>query len=436
MEARRRNWTEKTASAGAFLLMFPTMNTKNVFIAPAQAPLTNQPRDTGHAHRMLPRAKKIDRDREVWIYSRDTETIASGLESFQPLKLLVDEEVSDGGAGSPSMTTLRNFGHFEAVLLSKNGTLIEESTGKKIGKLITISNASDLADLESRALQISAENSILVVKASDWKIIPAENLVAVYQNMDNSLLFGWSEDSSTARILLEALEIGVDGVILATSSPSELRALAKYLEDLSNSTQQKSSYTIATVTEVKPVGMGDRACIDLAENLSPGQGMVVGSFAKGLFLVHSECEESGGWINARPFRINAGPVHAYVQIPGGKTRYISELKTGDEVLVHDADGKAHAALIGRMKIERRPLMLVKAVDANKGEFAILLQNAETVKLVGPSKGQEKTFATPSAGQTWRSISMAEIKPGDEVFVLEQLGARHTGVAIEETIVER
>lgn len=38
-----------------------------------------------------------------------------------------------------------------------------------------------------------------------------------------------------------------------------------------------------------------------------GEGMLVGSFARSLFLVHSECAESR-YIASRPFRVNAGPV--------------------------------------------------------------------------------------------------------------------------------
>lgn len=39
----------------------------------------------------------------------------------------------------------------------------------------------------------------------------------------------------------------------------------------------------------------------------PGEGLLVGSFARGLFLVQSECAESL-YINSRPFRVNCGPV--------------------------------------------------------------------------------------------------------------------------------
>ena len=50
-----------------------------------------------------------------------------------------------------------------------------------------------------------------------------------------------------------------------------------------------------------------RVCVDMASLLVPGEGLLVGSFARALFLVHSECAESA-YINSRPFRVNAGPV--------------------------------------------------------------------------------------------------------------------------------
>jgi hypothetical protein len=52
------------------------------------------------------------------------------------------------------------------------------------------------------------------------------------------------------------------------------------------------------MTLLLQVGMGDRACVDLCSLLAPGEGMLVGSFARALFLVHSECEESA-YINSR-----------------------------------------------------------------------------------------------------------------------------------------
>lgn len=55
-----------------------------------------------------------------------------------------------------------------------------------------------------------------------------------------------------------------------------------------------------------------------------------------------------------------GPVHAYVAVPGGKTCYLSELRSGKEVIVVDQSGNQRSAVVGRVKIETRPLILVEA----------------------------------------------------------------------------
>lgn len=60
------------------------------------------------------------------------------------------------------------------------------------------------------------------------------------------------------------------------------------------------------------------------------------------------------------FTYTQGPVHAYVGVPGGKTGYLSELKAGKEVLIVDQNGMQRTAIVGRVKIETRPLILVEA----------------------------------------------------------------------------
>lgn len=47
--------------------------------------------------------------------------------------------------------------------------------------------------------------------------------------------------------------------------------------------------------------------MDTASLLKPGEGLLVGNFARAMFLVHSECAQSA-YISSRPFRVNAGPV--------------------------------------------------------------------------------------------------------------------------------
>ena len=60
--------------------------------------------------------------------------------------------------------------------------------------------------------------------------------------------------------------------------------------------------------------------------------MCVGNFSRAQFLVMAECRQTE-YIPARPFRVNAGPIHAYVLGPDNTTAYLSELSAGAQVLV-------------------------------------------------------------------------------------------------------
>lgn len=55
-----------------------------------------------------------------------------------------------------------------------------------------------------------------------------------------------------------------------------------------------------------------------------------------------------------------GPVHSYVAMPNGKTAYLAELQSGSEVLVVDKHGNTRTVVVGRAKIEARPMILVEA----------------------------------------------------------------------------
>jgi 3-dehydroquinate synthase II len=126
------------------------------------------------------------------------------------------------------------------------------------------------------------------------------------------------------------------------------------------------------------------------------------------------------YVSQRPFRVNAGAVHAYVQVPGGRTRYLSELEAGDEVLAVNHEGQADIAVVGRVKIEKRPLLLVTAEAAGR-TLTTVLQNAETIRLTAPD-------GSP--------VSVVDLKVGHEILVVLEEGGRHFGHKIEESIVEQ
>jgi 3-dehydroquinate synthase II len=139
-----------------------------------------------------------------------------------------------------------------------------------------------------------------------------------------------------------------------------------------------------------------------------------------LFLVQNENLENP-YCDKRPFRVNAGGAHSYVRMPSGKTKYLAELQTGMTTLTVDPAGESRMTLVGRSKMEKRSMLLI---DASVGERqgSILVQNAETVRLTKPDG---------------ESISVTQLKPGDEVLVaMEDLSfGRHFGNRITETIRE-
>lgn len=47
------------------------------------------------------------------------------------------------------------------------------------------------------------------------------------------------------------------------------------------------------ITGTREGGVGDRVCVDLIQNLGAGEGMLVGSSAKLLALVHAETIQTG-----------------------------------------------------------------------------------------------------------------------------------------------
>ncbi|KAH7683574.1 3-dehydroquinate synthase II protein [Dioscorea alata] len=300
------------------------------------------------------------------------------------------------------------------------GSEISNMQNQVVARLCNVCSPEDLLFIQPH----EQTNDLVINFKGEWQVIPAENLVAAFQGCKRTVL-AVTTNSSEAQVFLEALEQGLGGVVLKVDDIGEVFALNSYF-DQQNEVRNLLSLTRATVTRVQVVGMGDRVCIDLCSLMRPGEGLLVGSFARGLFLVHSECLESN-YIASRPFRVNAGPVHAYVSVPGGKTCYLSELQAGKEVIVVDRNGKQRNAIVGRVKIESRPLILVEVKENMSNEmYSIFLQNAETVGLVCPCEDKSTKTVIP----------VTSLKVGDEVLVRVQGAARHTGIEIQEFIIER
>ncbi len=253
-----------------------------------------------------------------------------------------------------------------------------------------------------------------LVVAEDWQIIPLENLIARI-GQETELVAG-VRTAEEARTAFETLELGADGVLLDADDPDEIRAT---VEARDATERERLDLQYATVTSVEPTGSADRVCVDTASMLDHDEGMLVGSLSRGLFFVHAETADSP-YVASRPFRVNAGAVHAYVRTPDGGTKYLAELSSGDEVQVVDTDGNTRTAVVGRAKIEKRPMFSVEVELENGDRVETLLQNAETIKVA------------TADGRT----AVTDLEVGDELLVYYEDVARHFGEAVEESIIEK
>lgn len=286
-----------------------------------------------------------------------------------------------------------------------------KSEGKTVCSFIQITDKEH----EQLAVILGKESDYIILVSTDWTVIPLENIIADLQNEDVKIIVAVNSKEE-ARLAIETLEVGCDGVIFEANDFNLIKDISSLINSFSN---ENYNLVDATITDIKPLSTGDRVCIDTTTIMEPGEGMLVGSYSKNLFLIHSETLESE-YVASRPFRVNAGPVQAYVRVPGNKTRYLSEIETGDEVLIINTEGKTRPAIVGRSKIEKRPLMLIEAeYDAVK--FKTLVQNAETIRLVN-----EKSEA----------VSISNLKINDKVKVYVEDNARHFGISINETIIEK
>jgi len=295
------------------------------------------------------------------------------------------------------------------VVLEKEGSV--KPKRKKVGRKFQVLSNLDIENILSNAKQ---GLDFVIVEVKDWKIIPLENIIAKLHKI-HTKIFAIARTPEEVRKMFSILEVGVDGVIFSTSSITEVREAMVYLG--TRSFEMKP----AKIIEIKEVGDGERVCVDTASILHKGEGMLIGSRSNFLFLVHNESVGSS-FTSPRPFRVNAGAVHCYTLSPDGTTNYLSEVETGSEVLILNSKGKARRATVGRSKIERRPMLMIKASVG--GEIGgIIAQDAETIRFVRPN------------GQL---VSVTHLKKGDTVMVhAKPATGRHFGMEVsDEYILEK
>ncbi|MFP4168800.1 MAG: 3-dehydroquinate synthase II [Desulfonatronovibrionaceae bacterium] len=319
--------------------------------------------------------------------------------------------------------------YFSAVPFDKELVTIALESGadgviteaKDVDKVRSLSRVEALDKSKFRFLQIkskddekaavnAAKKGEKVVLRHGVEIIPVENILA--ESGDVGMEVATAEEAATA---LGILEKGVAFLVVTADNAQGIKNCLAAAKQTAGTLELSR----AKITEIRPVGLGHRVCVDTISLLNTGQGMLVGNSSGFTFLINAETE-SNPYVAPRPFRINAGAVHSYAVLPGDRTCYLEELGPGDEVLIAGPKGETRISSVGRLKTEVRPMLLVRAAGA-KGEGTVILQNAETIRLVDPDG---------------KPVSVVDLKPGDEILCRCDTAGRHFGMRIQEDIREK
>ncbi len=240
----------------------------------------------------------------------------------------------------------------------------------------------------------------ILVRCSDWTMIPLENLIACSRGTQTRIAAAIDREIEISGAAF-ALGGGVDAILI----PGGMVDVAiKFLGDRWTKEDPPENTEInpteARILSMESAGVGERVCIDLTRRINEGQGAATGSISGKLCLIHGETISSE-YVPNRPFRINAGAIHSYIAILS-------------------SPGYIETAVVGRLKIEMRPLLVVRfEISGEEGQTVV--QQAETVRFVSP---------------TGTAVSVTDAKAGDKITVFTDDRVRHIGIALDGGMVEK
>jgi 3-amino-4-hydroxybenzoic acid synthase len=282
---------------------------------------------------------------------------------------------------------------------------------------ITFGRFVEVADADSleEACQAARTETWSVLEFRDPTKIPLEIVIAAAAGADGTIMTT-AASVEEARIIFGVLELGSDGVLMPARTVGDATALRQ----AALARDGELTLTELEVTGTAHIGMGERACVDTCTYFRQDEGILVGSHSKGMMLCVSETHPLP-YMPTRPFRVNAGAIHSYTLAGHGRTRYLSELRSGGKVLAVDIKGRTREVSVGRVKIETRPLISVDAVAPNGQAVNLILQDDWHVRVLGP-------------GGT--VLNCTELRPGDRVLGYLPTADRHVGYPIDEFCLEQ
>lgn len=373
----------------------------------------------------VPAEVKQARERTFWFDARtlapeDDLHNAAAQNGFD--RWLIQPEQTDAfrerRVGMGLTVEIKEEGHLAAlqpgdIALSTSPDLLKgaKAKGNQTALWVTISDAPTL----EYASKAGRDVDFLITELIDETNIPLELVVAELQN-DGTIVLKAVPTAEDAGVAFGVVEYGADGALLQTTKAQELIAVGALKR---RQKRQSMQLQRGTITRVKHLGMGHRACVDVVSLMTPKEGMLVGCTSTGGVLACSETHPLP-YMDLRPFRVNAGAIHSYIWCPDNRTHYLSELKAGSKLLCVDIQGRGREVIVGRVKTEIRPLLLLEA-EVEDVTVSAILQDDWHVRVYNP-QGEP--------------VSVTTFQPGDPILCYTTTPGRHVGISVKEQIIER
>ncbi|WP_327312913.1 3-dehydroquinate synthase II family protein [Streptomyces sp. NBC_01235] len=267
---------------------------------------------------------------------------------------------------------------------------------------------------DDRTLRLSCSGAMAlpytVIHFADPTKIPLEIVLAAAESAEGKLVTV-VDGLEEAAIVFDVLERGSDGILFTPRSADDVFALARLLE----ATTPQLELSTLTVESIRHVGLGDRVCVDTCSHFEEDEGILVGSYSSGFVLCCSETHPLP-YMPTRPFRVNAGALHSYTLGPDNRTNYLSEVGSGSALLAVGADGRTRRVVVGRAKLESRPLLEIRTHAEDGRLVSLTVQDDWHVRVLGPGG---------------KVLNVTELEAGDELLGYLAADKRHVGLPIGE-----
>ncbi len=348
---------------------------------------------------------------EEAVHQRVDGIVSADLADLEKLPPTTTKVLFPEGATLPEDLSVADVVLLDELVSTRRAELAAAHPDVEFGRFVEI---TDVASLELACEAARTERWAALLFRDPTKI-PLEIVLAAADKAQGSIITAVA-DIEEAEIVFGVLEHGSDGVMLAPRAVGD----ATSLKAAASERPADLRLVELEVTGIRRVGMGERACVDTCTHFRPDEGILVGSHSTGMVLGCSETHPLP-YMPTRPFRVNAGALHSYTLAGGGRTSYLSELRSGSKVLAVDSAGRTRMAAVGRVKIETRPLLAIDAVAPSGLAVNLIVQDDWHVRVLGPG-GAVLNVTELTAG-----VAMLGYLPTEQ---------RHVGYPIDEFCIEQ